>query len=441
MIRALAFSAAVLMTAGSVGTAHAQAALIPDAVAEAVRSSVDEGQRVGVVIGYWQGGQSEFYAYGRTAAGGEPLNADTIFEVGSVTKVFTGELLASLVVSGQLRLETPLLEIWPHATVNSITLADLATHTAGLPRDIPLQALEDGTDDTLLALIPDTASPADVSYSSAGMALLARAMEVRTGTPLAVLLGRITEPAGLTSTGYHPVDPARLAAPHLGRSDIGDTRPRTVPIGRGAGGLFSTPRDLMAFMVLHIPGHQHDGMGFMQLALDGHDGLPLGWQVHWKGDTRIFHHSGEASGYQVFIGFDPEEGGRAVVLMSNSSVEDDLQNIALHLLDADVPLPSFNPDEGRISDEDIQYLAGTYTIAGESGENTITLIGVESGLGYMEQGPDGAPVRRSLLEVVAPGELRLPGTPVLIRFDRDQDAVHLVVGDQIMRLLRDRSRE
>ena len=434
MLRPLICAAAALLT---VSTAHAQDPLIPEPVAGAVRSAVQDGDRMGVVVGYWRDGQSDFYAWGTTAADGVPVGPDTLFETGSITKVFTGELLAALTLSGDAGLDTPLSDIWPGAALPyDLTLGDLATHTGGLPRDIPLAALQSGDDEDLLAAVPPPPLDRTPTYSSVGMALLARAMEIRTGTPLERLLGRITGPAGLRSTAYHPVDRARLARPHIGRTGIGDTRPDTVGIGRGAGGLYSTPRDLLRFAVLHLPANRQPRTAFMQVALAGHRDLPLGWQVHEVDGQRIYHHSGEAGGYQTFMGFREDDGGTAVVLMSNSSVDDDLQAIALHLLDPAVPLPTFDRT-GGLSSADVEYLAGTYAVAEDPEGNRITLVPVDSGLGYVETAPDGTRIRRARLEVVGPGDLRIPGTPIHIRFaPRPSGPIQLVVGGQTFLLVR-----
>ena len=434
MLRTLACTAMLLLATTA---AHAQDPLIPEPVTLAVRSAVQDGDRMGVVIGYWRDGRSDFYAWGTTAADGVPVGPDTLFETGSITKVFTGDLLAALSLSGDLELDTPLSDIWPGAALPyDLTLGDLATHTGGLPRDVPLAALQSGDDEDLLAAVPAPPLDRTPTYSSAGMALLARAMEIRTGMSMERLLGRITGPAGLRSTAYHPVDRARLARPHIGRTDIGDTRPETVDIGRGAGGLYSTPRDLLRFAVLHLPANRQPQTASMQVALVGYRDLPLGWQVHEVDGQRIYHHSGEAGGYQTFVGFREDDGGTAVVLMSNSSVDDDLQAIALHLLDPAVPLPTFDRT-GGLSSADVDYLAGTYAVAEDPEGNRITLVPVDSGLGYSETAPDGTGIRRARLEFVGPGDLRIPGTPIHIRFDaRQSGPIRLVVGDQTFSLVR-----
>ncbi|WP_396594517.1 serine hydrolase [Brevundimonas sp. R86498] len=137
------------------GPAFAEYPLIPVPVQASVRAAVDDGGRVGVVIGYHRDGRSAFFSYGSTAVDdGRPVDPDTIFEVGSVTKLFTAETLAAMAVAGEVELDTTLAEIWPERrSAGRITLGDLATHRAGLPRDIPAGALIGNDEMALLAAL------------------------------------------------------------------------------------------------------------------------------------------------------------------------------------------------------------------------------------------------------------------------------------------------
>ncbi|MFT4954755.1 MAG: D-alanyl-D-alanine-carboxypeptidase/D-alanyl-D-alanine-endopeptidase [Brevundimonas sp.] len=427
---------AILALVLSWGSATAADLDLPPAVEASVRSAVDDGGRIGVVLGYSRDGETTFFGYGSTALDqGAPVDADTIFEVGSVTKVFTAEMLAARVLHGAVTLDTPLAAIWPDRRIDpALTLADLATHRAGLPRNIPAAALTNGDDDSLLAALDEVSGAQGASYSNAGMAILARALVVESGQTLMTLLEQsITGPLGLDSTGYRVVDPERLARPHIGQSDVSATRVQTAAIAHGAGGLYTTARDLMIL----LESHQPDPSGAIDtpadLALAGVDGVPLGWRVHEGNGSRILHHGGEAEGYQAFIGLNQNTGVR-VVLLANSSVEDDLQQIALHLLDPQTPLPSFQQAQPVAA---FDHLTGTYEIEGEEDGSSITLVNLGDGLGYVETGPDGAVVRRSRLEAVGPAEFRLRGTPIIIRFSgADPDRARLIVGDQQLSLVR-----
>jgi serine-type D-Ala-D-Ala carboxypeptidase/endopeptidase len=428
---------AVLAAALAWSPAVAEDDLIPAPVQASVRAAVDDGGRVGVVIGYHRDGRSAFYAYGSTAVeGGRPVDPDTIFEVGSVTKLFTAETLAAMVVAGEVALDTTLAEIWPERrSGGGITLGDLATHRAGLPRDIPAEALIGNDEAALLAALDSSSSDADIDYSNAGMAILARALVRRTGEPTATLVERrVSRPMGLDSTGYAPLDTARLARAHVGGADISDTRPQTADIARGAGGLHTTARDLMRFLEQHMDRRPGRSGEIVDVALSGDDGVPLGWQVHEQDGRRIFHHSGEANGYQAFVGFHDAEGGVAVVLLTNASEDDGLQAIALHLLDPAVALPAFAPRPGPAALGAVDGYPGVYVIEGMESGNRIAFVDLGASLGYVETTPDGELVRRARLEQSAPGAFRLPGTPVRIQFE-DGGRVRMTVGEQILHLI------
>ena len=427
----------VLAAALAWSPAVAEDALIPAPVQASVRAAVDDGGRVGVVIGYHRDGRSAFYAYGSTAVeDGRPVDPDTIFEVGSVTKLFTAETLAAMAVAGEVALDTTLAEIWPERrSGGGITLGNLATHRAGLPREIPAGALIGNDEAALLGALDTSSSEADIDYSNAGMAILARALVRRAGESLPMLVERrVAGPMGLNSTAYAPVDPSRLARAHVGGVDISDTRSQTVDMARGAGGLHTTARDLMHFLEQHLRRQPGRSGEIVEVALSGDDGVPLGWQVHEQDGRRIFHHSGEANGYQAFVGFHDADGGVAVVLLTNASEEDGLQAIALHLLDPAVALPAFAPRPDPAAPGAVDGRVGVYVIEGMESGNRIAFVDLGGSLGYVETTPDGELVRRARLEESAPGEFRMRGAPVRIHFE-DGGRVRMTVGEQVMQLI------
>lgn len=102
---------------------------------------VDESKKsVGILVGVLTPEGRSFASYGGVSKGGARPNAETMFEIGSITKVFTALLLAEMVERGEVAIDDPVAKYLPD-TVNvpsrngrAITLADLTTHTSGLPR-------------------------------------------------------------------------------------------------------------------------------------------------------------------------------------------------------------------------------------------------------------------------------------------------------------------
>src|SRR5262245_9180723 len=102
---------------------------------------VDQGKVVGMVIGVVRDGETQVLAYGETVKGsGNKPDGKTVYEIGSVTKAFTGDLIADAVLAGRMKLDDPAQKYMPKSVKmpefdgKPITIEHLATHTSGLPR-------------------------------------------------------------------------------------------------------------------------------------------------------------------------------------------------------------------------------------------------------------------------------------------------------------------
>jgi D-alanyl-D-alanine-carboxypeptidase/D-alanyl-D-alanine-endopeptidase len=318
---------------------------------------------VRLVIGVLQGDRRLVQGYG----GGGPPDASPapgklIYEIGSVTKVFTGILLAKLEIDGVLKLEDPLRNFLPAElsfpdAVGAITLRQLATHTAGLPR-LP---------DNLDATIKDQANPyANYSaselfsflrsgpldrppgtksvYSNLGMGLLGHLLSLKTGKPYETLVKEtICEPLGMydTTVSLSPLQSARLVPGHTPKGQ--PTSGWGLNVLAGAGGLRSTVDDLLRFLQANLG----DGVGALAEALGRahkfhyvsawHGSHGLGWCI--ERDTAkklvIHWHNGGTGGYVSFVAFEKSRG-LGVVLLSNygdaMAGDDSLDRIGLRIL-------------------------------------------------------------------------------------------------------------
>ena len=150
---------------------------------------------------------------------GRPLDGDSVFEIGSITKTFTATLLAVMVQNDEVNLDDPVASLLPAGTSvpsrdgRQITLEDLATHTSGLPRnpanldpDDPDNPYADYTVTQLYDFLGSyelTTDPGShFEYSNVGAALLGHALALRAGMPFEDLVRtRILEPLDMTSTG------------------------------------------------------------------------------------------------------------------------------------------------------------------------------------------------------------------------------------------------
>src|SRR5208337_1842662 len=195
---------------------------------------------------------------------------DTLFRIGSVTKAFTGQVLASLAADGVVSLTDPLTKYAPRFIAplseggRPIRLVDLATHSAGLPREVPHEP--GPADDPFAAITLDAfvswlkANPllftpgTAVSYSNFGFDLLAAALSAAAQKPYPDLVAeRVLKPLGLADTTFAPAgdQTARLMRGH----DFDGKALPYVPTGPvivGSGGLYSTPRDFLRWLQWHL---------------------------------------------------------------------------------------------------------------------------------------------------------------------------------------------
>jgi CubicO group peptidase (beta-lactamase class C family) len=222
---------------------------------------------LGMVVGIISPEGRHTVAYGRLDHGdSRKLDGDTVFEVCSLTKVFTSLLLADMVRRGEVALGDPVAKYLragvklPERNGKSITLVDLATDTSGLPFmpvDLP-PSEEFGSaarysEQQLFAFLATYELPRDIDskweYSNLGTGLLGRALANRASTGFEELLRtRVTAPLGLKSTAItvSPEMRARLAGGH-GLS-LETTPNMDVPVLPAAGSLYSTANDLLTFL-------------------------------------------------------------------------------------------------------------------------------------------------------------------------------------------------
>ena len=224
-----------------------------------------------LVLGVVRNGQTSIQGFGRRAAdASEPPAADTLFRIGSITKAFTGQLLASLAADGVVSLADPLTKYVPEFVApmseggRPIRLIDLATHSAGLPREVPHapgppdDPFVNVTHDAFVAWLkanPLMFTPGtSISYSNFGFDLLAAALAAAAHQPYPDLLdARVIRPLGLRDTTFAP-SASQAARVMPGHDFDGSPLPNaaTGSVIVGSGGLYSSPRDLLAWLEWHL---------------------------------------------------------------------------------------------------------------------------------------------------------------------------------------------
>lgn len=303
------------------------------------RPLVADGTAVGFVVGVVRDGKTQFFCYGETAKGSRTVpNPDTLYEIGSVTKAFTGTLLADLVVRGLAKLEDPVEKYLPAevkmpvAEGKPIRLVDLATHSSGLPRMPDNFAPADSNnpyadygEDRLYAFLKGhklRRAPGTHEYSNLGMGLLGVVLARRAGCTYERLLeDRITRPLGLADTRITLDDRLRrrLAPPY--DASLEQVKNWDFRAIAGAGAVRSTARDLLKFAQANLATDGPLRKTF-QLAQSKHFDAPggpamgLGWHFARDGVTRW--HNGMTAGYHTWLAIVPGRGV-AVVVLSNTA--------------------------------------------------------------------------------------------------------------------------
>ncbi|MEV6842389.1 serine hydrolase [Actinoplanes sp. NPDC051411] len=201
-----------------------------------------------------------------------PMRRDTIFDIASMTKLFTSLAAVQLIERGRLGLDTPVAAYIPQFAANGkggITIRNLLTHTSGLPADPSPSLCDYATNDerwaAVYAVKPAAAPDTVYLYSDMNMMTLGKVIETVTGQPLdQVVRQRVTGPLGLRDTMFNP--PAALQ-PRIAAEEY---QPWT---GRGI--VWGTVHDENAYCVGGVSGHAgifstaHDLAILAQTLLDG----------------------------------------------------------------------------------------------------------------------------------------------------------------------------
>lgn len=373
----------VLLLAPSV---HAEE-LIPQAkVDEIVKPLIEGGWIKGLAIGFINEKGEQTLGYGATSeTNPAPPTPETIFEIGSITKTFTGIILAQMVEDGAVKLDDKAQQhlgmtlLVPINKERPITLVDLATHSSGLPRMPSNFAPKDPENpyaDYTVAQMGQflmrhklQRKPGEKSeYSNLGMGLLGHILQLKSGYDYESLMEKvITGPLEMNHTRItlDEDDLAQLAQGH--DSDGQPAKNWDIPTLAGAGAIRSTSDDMLKYVAANL-GLKHTKLDkaialshqihFQNPENDGGD-VGLGWQLQRA--NKIVWHNGGTGGYSSFIGLQPDKKTGVVVLGSSSSdYVTQLGFRLLKLLGGDEVKPFSLPTQMKLPAEKLVPLVGKY---------------------------------------------------------------------------------
>ena len=326
---------------------------------ELIQSRVEEERSVGIVLGVMEAdGSTRVVSYGDAGPNARPLGTRSVFEIGSITKVFTGTLLADMVARGEVSLSDPVSDYLPDGVTmptrggQEITLLNLSTHHSALPRmpdnfspADPSNPYADYTVEQMYTFLSGHELRRDIGsqfeYSNLGIGLLGHVLaRVAGGSYEAVIDERVLQPLGMSRTAIALEGDLRdwMAQGHNTQGDVVPLW--DIPTLAGAGALRSDVGDMMTFLAANIGPPRTRLERSMRDAHEmkkdmGAMSVGLNWLHQNFGDDRILWHNGGTAGFRTFIGFDPEERVGVVVLTNSEQTADD---IGLHLLRPEVPL-------------------------------------------------------------------------------------------------------
>jgi CubicO group peptidase (beta-lactamase class C family) len=357
-------SALVLWAAIAASQCASAQVISNEAIRDILRERIDERQQgVGIVVGVIDSKGRRVVAYGKfDRQDTRELNGDTVFEIGSMSKVFTALLLADMANKGEVKLDDPIGKFFPSGALaperngKSITLLDLATHTSALPR-MPGNFAPKNTDNPyvdystkqMYEFVSSYQLPRDIGsryeYSNLAVGLLGNLLERKVGTDYESLVkSRIAKPLGMNDTTITLTAEmqSRLAPGHdgvLNRVPNWD-----MPTFAGAGALRSTANDLLKFLAANLAYETTPLSKPMASMLEvrrpmGGEGaqIALGWHVEKTKASEIIWHNGGTGGYRSYFGFDPRTRV-GVVVLSNTAMSGGDDDIGRHLIDPAIAL-------------------------------------------------------------------------------------------------------
>jgi CubicO group peptidase (beta-lactamase class C family) len=325
-------------------------------LSEFVIKLMDDHDIPGIAVGLFYQGQNYSAGFGVTNVD-HPLSVtpDTLFQIGSISKTFTGTAIMRLVEMGKVELDAPIRTYVPDFRVvdetatYKATVRQLLTHTGGWDGDLYLDT--GPGNDALERYVAKMAGQEQLtqpgtlfSYNIAGFSLAGRLMELMTGEYYEEALAKlILAPLGLQRTFVHPSDVMthRFVCGHL-TGDDGPQVARPWPLRRSAnpeGGIASTVLDLLQYARFHLgDGKTADGTRLLSAELmrqmqspqltvrrDSHRGLS--WRILDVEGVREIGHPGETLGQVSLLVLVPEHRFALVILTNSESGWPAINNI------------------------------------------------------------------------------------------------------------------
>lgn len=322
-----------------------------------IREKVINGTYQSLFVGMINEDGIDQYFYGHVTKDDELINENTVFEIGSISKVFTSLILADMVEKGEVNLDDPIDKFLPEnvktPTWNGqkITLLDLATHTSGLPvmpnyppnRDLDkeYEFNKEGLYEYLADYKMHREIGSQFEYSNTGGSLLGHVLSLHAGKSYEqILKERILDKLGMDSTCIHQCDKIRdkFAKPHNPMGKIVDEVGLDEDMA-GAGAIRSSGKDMLTFLSYAMNLKDSELKESFDLTKNAnHDvneilSIGLGWLIINLDDRKIIWHNGATEGFASYTGFDSSSNTGIIVMTNSQALVDE---IGLDILDVQI---------------------------------------------------------------------------------------------------------
>ena len=379
-------------------TRHAMNSLLQN-LQDYADKAIETYQLPAISIAIWQDGQLHRAASGCLNLNtGVEANADSIFQIGSITKVMTACLIMKLVEQGRVDLDTPVQHylqdfmLADNEAARRITVRQLINHSNGIAGDFFPDDL--GHQGNLIARFVDRCSFLPVihpigemfSYSNTGFGIAGRLVEVVSGLSWYQAIEQmIFQPLGMDHAIVDPAEAIRFrtAMGHVYQDGQCQLAERTyLPFGMSPVGSVATmrPQDLITFARAHLDGGLNaegqrwlspESISAMQVpqvtyppaSLVSEKYAGLGWQItdHTASGTRFINHGGATSGSLAMLQMIPEQNAAFAILMNGFKAEA-LRETVLDINEAVTGVNLREPElkSAEISTERLQAVVGDY---------------------------------------------------------------------------------
>ena len=345
---------------------------------------------VGIVVGMINEKGVQITSHGKFVAGSnQNLDGDTLFEIGSITKVFTSLLLAGMIERGEVKADDPVRKYLPSSVKipsrngREITLLDLSMQVSGLPPmpnnmkpADPENPYADYTVEQMYAFLSGHELRRDpgekYEYSNLAVGLLGHTLALKSGMSYERLVrARILEPLKMTSTFITVPDAEKSRFAPGNKPNLQPAKHWALPTFAGAVALRSTANDMLRFLAANLELTDTPlklGMRRMR-ALSKPTGSPdleiaMGWHILNKFDKQLVWHNGGTGGFRTFAGFDLAQK-KGVVVLCNTSF--DIDEIGRHLIIDQYPVGTLKASvvrsEIKVDEKTLETYTGLYQLS------------------------------------------------------------------------------